>query len=183
MNQSSQTNHANPGASSGFDFWSLIVGILYIIVGIMAYNDPINGVGLVAYLLAFSAIYRGISYLASYFMNKRRTGYGDSTLIILGVIDLIAGIILLVNMRGSIIAIPTVFAIWFIVSSIMSLFSAGRLRARSHGKYMIVIILSILGIITGLMLLSNPLAAILTISMFVSFYFIISGISNIVQAY
>lgn len=183
MNPSSQSNQPTPNTRKGFDLRSLLVGILYIIVGIMAFRDPINGVGLIAYLLAFSALYRGITYLVSYYVAQNHTGVADRTFIVLGIIDIIAGILLLVNMRGSIIALPIVFSIWFIVSSIMSLFSAGRIRTHGHSRYMTVIILSTLGIITGLMLLSNPLSALLTISMLVAFYFVSSGISHILQAF
>lgn len=183
MNQPDYTNHANPSPRTGFDFRSLVVGILYIIVGIIAFRDPIDGVGIVAYLFAFSAIYRGVSYLFGYYVDRKRNGTGETMFLILGIIDIIAGLILVINIRASILALPILFAIWFIASSVMMLFSAGRLREHNNTRYMVVIFLSILGIIAGLMSLSNPLSSVLTIAMFVSLYFITSGISHIVQAF
>lgn len=183
MNQSGHMNHTQSRRSFSLDLGSFVVGILYLIVGFMSYNDPLEGVSIVAYLFVFSAILRGASYLMRHFKSKQRGDLEDNLFLTLGIIDILAGIFLALNLRTVILSLPIFFAVWFITSSIMMLFAAGRIRLHNYNQYMLVTILSILGIIAGLMLLSNPLASVLTIDMFVAFYFLTSGISHIAQAF
>lgn len=86
-------------------------------------------------------------------------------------------------MNASVLALPFVFAIWFIVDSIFGLFNLDLARQHSNGYFWFSLIIDILGIIVGFMLLFNPISSALTLSFLVGFYFMMWGITQIVYAF
>lgn len=76
-------------------FWfSLIVGILYVIAGLIVVFNPVEAVLALTWLFGFMLIFEGIVTIISAFVNK--TGRSLSWLLVLdGVITLILGILVL----------------------------------------------------------------------------------------
>lgn len=118
-----------------------------------------------------------------YFQLKKFTGMKNTWLIVIGVIDVLIGIFLFFNVGSGIVALPILFAIWFIVDSIFALFFASKIRSYNKGRFWSVFILSIASIILGFLLIYNPIASLVTIAMLIGTYFIINGISHIIQAF
>ncbi|MDR2277840.1 MAG: DUF308 domain-containing protein, partial [Vagococcus sp.] len=87
------------------------------------------------------------------------------------------------NMTSSIVALPFVFSIWFIIESVGELLLASIYRDISKSYFWLMIISSALSIILGFILLSEPLIAALSISWLVGTYFLIAGILYIVRSF
>lgn len=104
-------------------------------------------------------------------------------LTVLGVIEIIIGIVLLLNLWLGVLAIPFIFAIWIITDSIGALFLSSAFRGVSNAMFWFILILAIIGLIIGVVLLFNPVGGLFTVAFLVGMYFMIAGITSIVEAF
>ncbi|WP_080873072.1 HdeD family acid-resistance protein [Oceanobacillus timonensis] len=167
----------------GFDWVSLILGILFIVASLIVLQDPVGDLIAIAVMIAVFAILKGIFEIILRNKVKKYAAYTSKLPILIGIIDIVIGIFLLFNMDASIIALPFVFAFWFIIDSVLKIFTADRAKVISKGYYWFFIIANILGVIVGLFLLFNPIFSALTISFFIGFYFMMIGITEIIYAF
>ncbi|MGM0138242.1 acid-resistance membrane protein [Enterococcus sp. DIV0755b] len=167
----------------GFDWGSLILGILFVIVALMSFQDPVGDLVAIVIVFGVFAILKGIFEIFLRNRFKDLTGYKAKMPLVVGILDIIIGIFLLWNMNASVLALPFVFAIWFIVDSIFGLFNLDLARQHSNGYFWFSLIIDILGIIVGFILLFNPISSALTLSFLVGFYFMMWGITQIVYAF
>ncbi|GAA2916406.1 DUF308 domain-containing protein [Enterococcus pseudoavium] len=167
----------------GFDWSSFILGLLFVFVALMSFRDPVGNLVAIVIVFGVFAILKGIFELFLRNRLKDFTGYKAKMPLLVGVLDILIGIFLLWNMKASIIALPFVFAIWFIVDSIFGLFNLDVARKFSNGHFWFSLIINILGVIVGVMLFSHPITSALTLSFLVGFYFMMWGITQIVYAF
>lgn len=166
-----------------FDWVSLIVGILFILVSLLAFKNPgVSLVGLVIYF-AITAIINGIHTLVIRRRIKNITGYKPTVMIVLGIIELAVGVVFLFNLNAGLFTLAFLFALWFISDSIRNLFFLEDAKLVSQPYYWFSLIMNILGIILGFSLLVRPIVSMLTLSFMVGFYFMMSGIIYIVGSF
>ncbi|ULQ59633.1 DUF308 domain-containing protein [Brucepastera parasyntrophica] len=158
-----------------FGWGSFIVGILYIIVALIAFRNPLADMLAITMIFGIMAIVSGIVLI----INRNGTIYR----IVLGVINIIFGIIFLFNLGLTASVLPYVFAVWFIAYAIANLFNLKYVRMMGKGYFWLSLIINILCIIVGIMLLFNPISSALTIAFLAGFYFLATGIEAIVYAF
>nr|WP_275113223.1 DUF308 domain-containing protein [Staphylococcus cohnii] len=113
---------------------------------------------------------------------KQATQNGSSLLIILGIINIIIGILILFNVVTSTTFIVYLFAIWFIINALLNMFTITSAEGANKRFHMVSIILNIIEIIFGVILLFNPLIAAVVIAVFMSAVFFIIGITYLIDA-
>ena len=156
------------------DWGSLILGILFVLVSLISFQDPVGNLVAIVVVFAIFAFLKGIFEL---------TGYKGKMPLVIGIIDILVGIFFLFNIGAGVVALPFVFAIWFIADSILALFTADLAKGYSTGYYWFTVIINILGVVLGCILLFNPISSALTLSFLVGFYFMLFGINHIVYAF
>lgn len=166
-----------------FNFWSLLIGLFYVFLGMFAFNNPISSTSIIVYFIAFLLIFKGIMHFTVFSQVRKLASVTNWWMVVIGVIDVLIGVFLLFNVTSGIVALPFVFASWFIIDSIFAIFAASPIRKYNKGKYWFTIVMSILSIILGFMLLYNPFASLITIAMLLGAYFIVNGIIHIIQAF
>lgn len=155
-------------------------GILMIICGIIALKNPgttIHAISLMAGILTLAS---GIATLIAYF--KYLKGFPDSGMYLFtGIIDILIGVIFLIDKFMAISVISMIFAIWILVIGIdFTSLSFKIKKIDSSLFWILVLIFGILGIITGISLIIHPFQAILTVSMLVGITFLVRGIQHII---
>ncbi|MBG9979161.1 HdeD family acid-resistance protein [Ruoffia tabacinasalis] len=168
---------------NGFNWWSLIIGIIYIVLGILAFNNPLGSASFVIYLFAFAVAFKGIAQIIIRNRLKEYSGMTNNWMIVIGIIDIIIGVFLFFNVTAVFIALPIVFAMWFIIDSVIALISARTIRKYSKRNFWLIVFLSIISIIIGIILIFNPIASILTVAYLVGIYFTLNGLSFVIQAF
>ncbi|MGG5372721.1 HdeD family acid-resistance protein [Enterococcus sp. AZ196] len=160
-----------------------LMGLLFILVSLLSFRDPQSSLLAIVYVFALSAILKGIFEL--FFRRKIHefTNQKSTFLIVLGVFDLLVGIFFLFNLSAGLVALPFVFAIWFLFDSIAGLLTASIYKIESTGYYWFHVIVNVIGILLGIMLLFNPLTSALTLAFLVGFYFMMAGISLIAYSF
>lgn len=98
----------------------------------------------------------------------------------IGILEIIVGIVFLFNMGLAVSVLAYTFAFWFIIDSVSGLLNVNRTRALGNGAYWFSFIINLLGVVIGISLLFNPITAGLTLSFLVGFYFLLFGIESIV---
>lgn len=169
--------------SFGFDWGQFITGILFLIAAFVVMRYPLAALKTVTFIFAVVAIIRGIAILAGYSTLRQLTGKLAWVSLLMGIFDLVIGVIFLVNSNFGVATITMMFAIWFLVDSVGSLFNVGHLRIAGTGWFVLYLVLDILAVIVSLMLFMQPVVAAITLVTLLSMFFVLFGIECIVLAF
>ncbi|WKZ96996.1 DUF308 domain-containing protein [Lacticaseibacillus paracasei] len=169
--------------SFGFDWGQFITGILFLIAAFVVMRYPLATLKTVTFIFAVVAIIRGIAILAGYSTLRQLTGKLAWVSLLMGIFDLVIGVIFLVNSNFGVATITMMFAIWFLVDSVGSLFNVGHLRTAGTGWFVLYLVLDILAVIVSLMLFMQPVVAAITLVTLLSMFFVLFGIECIVLAF
>ena len=142
---------------------------------------PLATLKTVTFIFAVVAIIRGVAILAGYSTLRQLTGKLAWVSLLMGIFDLVIGVIFLVNSNFGVATITMMFAIWFLVDSVGSLFNVGHLRIAGTGWFVLYLVLDILAVIVSLML--QPVVAAITLVTLLSMFFVLFGIECIVLAF
>jgi uncharacterized membrane protein HdeD (DUF308 family) len=159
-------------------WWVLLLrGVLLIIIGLLAFVNPLVWV-------TFVGIYMLIDGMVMLF-----SGFGDQPpgqsrwpLILIGVLGLLAGLLILWNPELGGITLTYVIAIWAIVTGILTIISAIQVRQDIDNEWWLILA-GVLAIIFGILVFQNVLAGFLTIAWVFGIFAILVGILSIVLSF
>lgn len=160
----------------------LILGILFILISLLAFSNPGGSLSAIVIFFAVLAIINGIFSIVVRNQIKNMTGTRVTVFLILGIIELLLGIVLLFNLSAGIIAITYVFAFWFIAGALRNLFFLDHARTFGNGHYWFTLIINLIGVVVGFMLFFDPIVSALTISFLVGLYLMLIGIFYIINS-
>ncbi|AMB95925.1 HdeD family acid-resistance protein [Aerococcus urinae] len=166
----------------GVKWGDLIVGIIFIILAIISFRNP--GVSLVSliYFYAAGAIVSGIMNLYTRHQLRQVSDQNYTVMLIVGILNLIIGVILFFNVEIGFLTIPFLVAIWFISEGIGLLTSSSLVGFVSPVGKGLSIFLGIVGIIVAISIFFNPLSAYFTVVFLIGAYFLFAGIAHIIRA-
>lgn len=166
-----------------FDWLSLIEGILFILLSLLAFRNPNTSLRIIVVLFALVAIVNGIFSIMTRNRIKDWIGYHGTIFLVLGILEIIVGIILMFNTNAGLVALSYIFSFWFLTDSVRNLFLLDGVRLISKGYYWFSLILNVLGLFIGISLFFDPIVSLLTLSFLIGFYFMIIGIFYIIRAF
>ncbi|WP_076459267.1 HdeD family acid-resistance protein [Limosilactobacillus caccae] len=171
------------GTKKRFDWFSLIVGLLFLIAGFASIKHPDKTLHFLAIVTGISFIFRGIYELWFRQRINQLLNEKSGWLIFSAILDIILGVIFIFQPDLGVIFIAILFAIWFIIDSIIELMSAKFFKAFHRGYYWFILILSIISLILGVVLLFSPLLSAMTVVWLISAFLIIFGVMKVIQAF
>jgi uncharacterized membrane protein HdeD (DUF308 family) len=127
--------------------WSIALGILMILAGIVAMLEPgLSGV-VITYVVGWSAIFNGAAQIVYAF--RTHGGFHIALEVILGIIYVIAGIYLLMHPVAGLLALTLILACFLLVYGVFALVLAFRIRPRPGWGWVLAdaIITILLGIL------------------------------------
>lgn len=167
----------------GFDWFSLIVGILFILAGLTSFMHPDKTLHFLTILVGIAFILRGIYELWFRQFVNRALNQGSGWIIFTAILDIILGVIVLVYPGWGVLYIAILFAIWFIVDSIMEIKAAKLFKAFRRGYATWLVVLGVISTIMGIILLFSPLLSAMTIVWLVTVMLMVFGIMHVIQAF
>lgn len=167
----------------GFDWFSLIVGILFILAGLASFMHPDKTLHFLTILVGIAFILRGIYELWFRQFVNRTLNENTGWIIFTAILDIILGIIVLVYPGLGALYIAILFAIWFIIDSIMEIKAAKLFKSFHRGYATWLVILGVISIIMGIILLFSPMLSAMTIVWLISVMLMVFGIMHIIQAF
>lgn len=166
-----------------FDWFSLVLGILFVIAGFASFMHPDKTLHFLSILVGIAFIFRGIYELwFRKFINatlNERSGW----IVFAAILDIILGVIVLVYPNWGILYLAILFAIWFIIDAIMQIKAAGFFKTFHRGYATLVVILGGVSVVLGVILLFSPILSALTIVWLVSTLLLVFGIMQIIQSF
>lgn len=156
----------------------LIVGILFILVGIWVSSTPLAAYLALSMLFAFTFLLVGIIEIIYAFSN-RDTLDNWGWLLVSGLFGLVLGILLVTNPAISMLILPFYIGFGILFYSIMGIARAIDLKKHQIQGWKYLMITGVLGVILAIIMIWNPLFGGMTIVFYTAFSFIILGILNI----
>ena len=166
-----------------FDWFGLIIGIFSIYVGYLVINNPLTSLSTITVFLGIFAILRGVYQLWFGSQLNKYLGTGSGYAIFSAIISILVGILFIANLKVGIVVVTYIFAIWFLIDSIFQLFTARFYSFFGKGYYWLIIILACLSLLFAIILLFNPVLAMGFIVFMLAFFFIATGIAEIIEAF
>ncbi|WP_203649627.1 HdeD family acid-resistance protein [Secundilactobacillus yichangensis] len=167
----------------GFDWHELITGVLSLVAAYAVICMPRVSLTALALIFGFLAILSGLTTLSG--LDKLRDFVGNwaNAALVFAVIDLLIGLFFIIKPSSGIVVLGYVVAFWFIIDSVERLMVVGHLRDFGTGYFVTSIVLDVLSLLLGILLLINPVIAMMSVTWLIGFYLIIFGINAIVLAF
>ena len=150
---------------------SLIMGTLLLIVAVIIFSYPVKNFYTLTWLIGLFILINGVIQLLFRRAARALAGSGSGLIVVIGIIDIIFGLLVIFNVGASSTFFIFMFAAWFIVSSIIGLMTISK-QSRLKG---LSIIVNVLGLLLGIILLFNPMMGMIAIT------FAILGVTYVID--
>lgn len=156
----------------------LLLGILFILVGIWVYMTPLASYLTLAIIFAFTFLFAGILEIIYAIVNRNTLDHWVWELIS-GVIGLFLGFLLLSNLGVSMLALTFYVGFGILFYSITGIGKALELKKHAFEGWLIMLFTGIAGVILAFIMIWNPVFGGMTIVFYTAFSFVLLGILNI----
>src|SRR5688500_17395411 len=147
--------------------WSrLLIGVFFVIIGVFIISFAEENLFAITWLIGIVFVINGLIEIFVRRNMNQATQKGSTLLIVLGIINIIIGMLILFNLVTSTTFIVYLFAIWFIINAVLNIFTITPAEGSNKRFRMVSILLNIIEIILGVILLFNPLIAAVIIAVF-----------------
>ncbi|WP_251954727.1 DUF308 domain-containing protein, partial [Staphylococcus xylosus] len=114
--------------SSTIKWSSLIIGVSFLIIGVFIISFPEENLFAITWLIGLLFIINGFLEIFVRQVIKRTANQSATMLVILGIINIILGLLILFNVVTSTTFIVYLFAIWFIINAFFNMFNVTPLE-------------------------------------------------------
>lgn len=168
--------HSHAHLKSAVKHWylPLLLGIIFIMLGIWVFRTPIGSFITLSVLFAITFFLTGVVELSFAFANaKRLHNWGWS--LASGIIDLLIGLLLVSQPILTIVILPLYIGFAVMFRSIMTIGWAIELRKMKVKNWGTALLISIIGVLFSLIMLESPAIADFTIVVYTAMAFVILG--------
>lgn len=159
-------------------WWALmIVGIAMVLVGVLVFRHPGESYMSMAIIFGIVMLVSGLMQLVMVFTENYMPGRG--WIAVGGAIELILGIVLLLNPGITVAVLPYILAFWLLFRGFSIIGIASDMRTLGISGMGWTIATGILLVLCAFLILFNPLFGASTLVVLVGIAFMIAGISTI----
>ena len=165
---------------TGFGWMELILGIILTILGIFTMIRPESMLNSIVICYGIVAAVSGIADIIFYVKMERHMGVVPTVSLTSGILSTLLGMMLILCPGA---AQRWLFALWIIMHSISRLSHISTVRYFAGNSFGLVsLLLNIIGIVIGVMLLIEPIMAVVAFGYLIGLYLIVLGIDSIASA-
>jgi len=166
----------------GRNWWVLAIrGVIAIAFGILAFVQPGITLAVLVTLVAAYFVLDGVSLLATYVRGDPAARQAGWSVAIIGILGIVVGIAAFVWPNITALWLLAVVAVWAIVTGILQVIAAIRLRREIEGELLLAIA-GVISVAFGAYLLINPSDGLLSLVWLVGFWAIAFGVINLLLA-
>lgn len=158
----------------------LLFGILSTLFGLMALINPVAAGASLTWAIGLLAIAEGVVGLIGAFNKDAAVSRG--WLIFYALISLVFGVMAVANPVSMAASIVMVAAVWFIVSGVLRIVFAIRVRKEIDNEWMLILG-GVLGVVLGGLMLAAPLSGLIVGVIWIGVGALIYGVLQIVAAF
>lgn len=160
--------------------WIIALSVGLIILGVLAILMPGIASAFFTSVIGWIALISGVVMIVQSFQSKPVRGFWLS--LIVGILYVIAGIYILLNVGAAMIALTFAFGTLFVIEGIFTIIMAFTNRS-GHRMSWLVALNGVVTLILGIMVLNRfPFSAIWLIGLYVGISLLMSGISLLAAA-
>lgn len=160
-----------------------VIGAIFLITAFLCITRPIDSLISLTIIFGSIAIVKFVAEIILFFSIRRLTGVNSWELVLMGILNLVVGIVFLRNPVNGTVVLGYMFAFWFLADSIMSLSYSMNRTWENKSTSIISIVFCILGIVLAVIMFFNPGVAMFTIPLIAGYYFALFGIFEIMLAF
>lgn len=156
--------------------WNLVAGIVMLILGAIIWFNPFGTLLALAFYIGIGFVLAGGFYIMSSIDIK------SGWYLLVGVLDLVVGLILMANLGVTAASLPIILALWCLTVGVIQIIGAFEIKryGRPWGWSMMM---GAAGIIFGLIILAYPLVGAITISTVTGLYAVMFGLLQLAEYY
>lgn len=167
---------------SGFGWLELVIGILLIGLGVLAFARPALALTGMVFVYGIAAVVMGVADIILYIQAERYTGFAPILSLVSGILSVMSGVMLMTYPKTGVLVLTVLFPIWFIAHCISRLVHLNHIRfVAGDGVYCVTLLLNIAGLILGMLMLFSPMLTLTTLRWFSGAYLILLGIDSVVM--
>ena len=153
----------------------LVSSIMMILAGILAWIFPDTALLAAAIYLGVMMLVSGGAYLIDFYL------YRSGWLLATGLLDLLIGIVLVLNLGITVDSLPFLLALWILGIAIMQVAFGIDAKSAGESSWKWLILSGMTGIVFGLWILGAPVIGFITVSTLIGFYFVFYGCLGIAE--
>ena len=161
-------------------FWwlEIIRGVILIIIGVMAFRNPIGAMVGLAFYIGLSMLFIGIAHI--FMAIAVRNVYENwGWRLAGGIIEILLAFILLSNPLITASTLPFLVGFWIIIYGAMALVNSFSTKKEGGSNWWLGTLIGLLTIVTGFFITNNALAGIFTITYLIGVGFLSAGVLSI----
>lgn len=160
---------------ASFGVKELILAGLLFAAAYLSFTNPVSTLLTFSFLFGMIAIFKGSVVIYEYFGIKKATGESSPLFLAIGIVDILIGLIFILNFGVGAAALSLIFAVWFIVDSVEGLLKSWDFKGRSNCKpvFWSGIFLNGVGLMIGILLLLNPWLLLFSLAFLIGCYFLL----------
>lgn len=159
---------------------SIIISILMIIMSLFLIFEPIKALKTLVIIFGIIITISGIVSLISYFRLEKDLKIISFGLVE-GLLEMIAGILILCNTEVMTTFIPIMVGIWIIMKNLIRFQLSINLKQIPNSGWIWLLLASILAIILGVMIIINPFSFTLAITLVAGIILFITEFFNLIE--
>ncbi|MFC3196482.1 HdeD family acid-resistance protein [Parapedobacter deserti] len=156
----------------------LIIGILYIMMGIWVFITPLNSFLALTVFLSAGILMIGIAELVYAIANRKRL-YNWGWSLIGGILNLVIGVCLLFNPGLSALMLSVFIGLWLLFRSVIAIINAFEFKRSGTRKWGRVLATGILGVLFSALLVWNPVITGVTVGIWIAIGLVTVGMLHI----
>jgi uncharacterized membrane protein HdeD (DUF308 family) len=162
-------------ALSGVWWLPLVLGLLSIAAGVIVLIEPDNSLKVITVVIGIFILLDGIMQV---YMGLRRRVENHTMVALIGVLDLIIGIILIRHPIVGVTAVALFIGIWLAAAGVLRLIAAFESRGDRLGR----VVVGGIELIAGIVIIASSNIRLATLAILVGISFILNGIALIFLA-
>lgn len=159
---------------------SLIISILFVLIGLFLFIKPDTTIATISYILGGFLLLLGIISVIKYF----RSDYGINPFdfdLVYGVLVIMGGMVLIINPTLLASIFPAILGVWIIINAVTKFQYFLLLKKMGIEDWKYTLLIAILTFIWGIILLINPLEAVLAVTQVIGVFIIIYAVLDIID--
>lgn len=158
---------------------TLLMGALYILLGIVALVIPETMERLLGFLIGVVLIIAGAVSMISYLLRDAHQNYYHNDFLH-GLLGILLGIVVLYKVDIIISLVPFLLGTLVLVSGLSKLQDVIDLKRLEYGNWILMLVLAVINIMLGLILIFNPMAVASLLFRLIGIGLIFSGVTDCV---
>ncbi len=160
----------------------IVTGVIYCLAGVAVIAMPGAAMATLAIIAGIGILATGISLLIASFAEKENLKSPGWTLAT-GILDIVVGILLLVNIGSAVIAITWVIGFWALFASVMRISASFSMSSLGFKNWWVPLVTGIIGLFFAFFIIFMPVVGAWAITFSIGFFFIIAGVGALVEVF